>query len=318
MWSAPLPLDTPGLPLAERPLDEVAVHVLDLMMERGQGARLREDLSELGNRLSPHELGEVYQFIAAMTTEDGRAQIAAVAPMWSQLLNGAGAVFTRETLFEGSVLFRSALEARVRPALVCFTSRQNGMFMPNCRFLELLGRHPVDVVMNWTESGTFGLWDLDKAGSFALSLARLRAALAARGIVPGAYAGASAGGGPAVYAAALDGGRTAVLFGGRFYVPGRNIPLGQAGPAFEPLCSCWRGPGPVVHNIFGALQPIDVENDARLRALVGGAQSWPLAGDDKHSPMVTLAVRRKLRPVIDLLVQAAGGAVVSFDLVGAS
>ena len=39
--------------------------------------------------------------------------------------------------------------------------------MPNCRFLELLGRHPVDVVMNWTDSGTFGLWDLDGAGSFA-------------------------------------------------------------------------------------------------------------------------------------------------------
>ena len=167
MSSAPLPLDQPPTALADRPADEVAAHLLEMMFDDSPAADLQRTLADLGNMKSPHELAEIYQFIAAMTTEDGRVQIAAMAPMWSQLLNGAGAVYRREMLFEGSILFRSALEAPLRPALVCFTSRQNGMFMPNCRFLELLGRHPVDVVMNWTDSGTFGLWDLDGAGSFA-------------------------------------------------------------------------------------------------------------------------------------------------------
>ena len=328
MSSAPLPLEQPRIRLADQPVEAVALHLLDLLIDKTAGDRLREVMTDLGHMLSPHELGEIYQFIAAMTTEDGRAQIAAYAPMWSQLRNGAGAVFSHEVLFEGSVLFRSAVQAREgagRPALVCFTSRQNGMFMPNCRFLELLGRYPVDVVMNWTDSGTFGLWAVDGAGSFAGSLARLKAALAGRGIRARVYAGASAGCGPAVYAATLDPGTkewgtkergtVAVLFGCRFYVPGRNIPLAQAGPAFEPICDCWQGPKPEVHNIFGGLQPIDLENDARLQALLPGARSYPLPGDDKHSPMTTLTARRKLRPVIDLMVQAASGIHVNFEMV---
>ena len=118
-------------------------------------------------------------------------------------------------------------------------------------------------------------------------------------------------------AAALDRGTQAVVFGCRFHVPGRNIPLREAGPAFEPYCDCIPGPGPVVHNIFGALQPIDVENNARLRGRLPLARSWPLPGDDKHSPMTTLAARRKLRPVIDILVQAARGQDVNFALVSA-
>ena len=312
MSSAPSP-DRPGSErISDLPPDAVVGRLLDALFDRKQHPQLRDDLTELGNAWSPHELGEVYMAIKSMLTEDGGAQFAAFAPMWSPLTNGPGAEYSRETLFDGTVLYCSTVKASVRPALVCFTSRVNGMFMPNCRFLELLGRHPVDIVINSTESGTFGLWNLAGAGSFAGSLRALKAVLAARDIRPGAYAGASAGGGPAVYAAMLDPGSAAVLFGCRFYVPGRNIPLADAGTAFEPICACWTGPKPQVHNIFGALQPVDLENDQRLQALVPGAQSVPLAGDNTHSPMVTLTARRKLRPVLDLLVQAALGAPVNF------
>lgn len=317
MSSAPVPLDIPAPKLADLPLDEILVRLLDHLVDRKSGTQLRDALADLGNALSPHELAQLYQYLLAMTTEDGHAQLAGVAPMWSQLRNGGGVVFTRETLFDGSILFRSAVQAPVRPALVCFTSRQNGMFMPNCRFLELLGKYPVDVVMNSTESGTFGLWNLGGSGSFAGSLALLRAALAKRGIVTRAYAGASAGCGPAVYAATLDAGTSAVLFGLRFYAPGRNIPLSQAGTAFEPICACWQGPMPRVYNIFGGLQPIDAENNARLQGLVPGAKSYPLPKDDKHNPMTTLAARRKLRPVIEMVMQVAEGATVDFDRVTA-
>lgn len=315
MSNAPLPPEPSAAKLADWPIDKIVMRLLEALFDKTSDVRLKSDLVELGHSLSPHELAEVYKFILAMITQDGRAQIAAFAPMWSQLLNGAGAVYSRETLFDGTILFRSAVQAATRPALVCFTSRQNGMFMPNCRFLELLGRYPIDIVINSTDSGTFGLWNLDRTGSFAGSLLRLKAALGDRGIRPAAYAGASAGCGPAVYAATLDAGTSAVLFGCRFYVPGRNIPLSEAGPAFEPICDCWTGEKPQVYNIFGALQPIDVENDARLQALVPRAKSYPMPNDDKHSPMITLTARRKLRMVMDLVVQVASGQTVNFDLV---
>ena len=314
MSSAPVPPD-PQPRLFDLPVDEIAMRLLGHMVARNiRNTLLRDDLAELGNMMSPHELSNVYQFLAATTSEDGLAQVRGVAPMWSQLNGGGGAVYKRETLFDGTTLFRSGVEAPVRPALVCFTSNLDGMFMPNVRFLELLGKYPVDVVMNSTESGTFGLWNLGGSGSFAGSLKLLKSALADRGIKAGAYAGASAGCGPALYAATLDEGTSAVLFGCRFFVPGRNLPLSQAGPAFEPICDCWHGKMPRVYNIFGALQPIDVENDKRLRALVPGARSYPLANDDTHNPMVTLTARRKLRAVIELLVQVAEGATVKFDL----
>jgi hypothetical protein len=315
MSSAPVPPE-PETRLADLPVDKIVLRLLNRMRVRKVGnTKLRDDLSDLGNVMSPHELSQVYQFLAATTSEDGLAQVRGVAPMWSQLHGGGGAVYTRETLFDGTTLFRSAVEATVRPALVCFTSKLDGMFMPNVRFLELLGKYPVDVVMNSTESGTFGLWNLGGTGSFAASLKLLKAALAERGIISKAYAGASAGCGPALYAATLDEGTSAVLFGCRFFVPGRNIPLSQAGTAFEPICDCWSGKMPRAYNIFGGLQAIDVENDKRLRALVQGARSYPLPKDDTHSPMVTLTARRKLRAVIDLLVQVAEGATVTFDLV---
>ncbi len=315
MSNAHAPRDAARRPLFELAIDEIAVKLLDHLVDRRAGTRLRDDLADLGNALSPHELSALYQFLDATTTDDGRAQIAGVAPMWSQLLNGTGATFSRETLFDGSTLFRSQVAAPVRPALVCFTSRQNGMFMPNCRFLELLGKYPVDVVINATQSGTFGLWNLQDSGSFAGSLRQLKAALAERGIVPRAYAGASAGCGPAVYAATLDPGTSAVLFGLRFFVPGRNIPLSEAGPAFEPICDCWPGPLPRTYNIFGALQGVDVENNSRLQRLLPEAKSYPMPNDDKHSPMVTLTARRKMRGVIDLLVRVAAGDTVDFSMV---
>lgn len=314
MSSVPVPPEAPRR-LCDRDIDEIALHLLERMLVRkARNTLLRDDLAELGNQMSPHELSQVYQFLVATTSEDGLAQVRGVAPMWSQLHGGGGAVYTRETLFEGTTLFRSAVQGPVRPALVCFTSKLDGMFMPNVRFLELLGKYPVDVVMNSTPSGTFGLWNLGGTGSFAGSLRLMNAVLAVRGIVPKAYAGASAGCAPALYAATLDEGTSALLFGCRFFVPGRNIPLSQAGTAFEPICECWQGKMPITYNIFGGLQPIDVENDNRLRALVPGARSYPLPNDDTHSPMVTLTARRKLRAVIDLLVQVAEGATVSFDL----
>lgn len=315
MSSAPVPPETPQRRLSDLAIDEITMHLLDRMVDKRSGNGLRDDLADLGNALSPHELAQIYQFLAAMTTDDGLAQVRGVAPMWSQLLNGAGAVYSRETLFDGTTLFRSAVEGPERASLVCFTSRLNGMFMANSRFLELLGKFPIDVVVNTTESGTFGLWNLGGCGSFAGSLGLLKAALADRGIVTRAYTGASAGGGPAVYAATLDAGTSAVLFGGRFFGPGRNIPLSEAGPAFEPICDCWQGPMPRVYNIFGALQATDVESDARLHGLVPGVKSYPMPKDDKHSPMSTLTARRKLRPVMDLLYDVGLGKTVDFDFV---
>jgi hypothetical protein len=301
--------------LTDLPIDEIAFHVLDLMLSKKVDNRLRDCLTDLGNALSPHELAQVYEVLEAMTSEDGLAQVRGIAPMWSQLRNGAGAVYTREVLFDGTTLFRSDVKGPNRAALVCFTSRQDGMFMPNVRFLQLLGEYPIDVVLNSTESGTFGLWNLGGTGSFAGSLSMLKTALAERGIRTRAYAGASAGCGPAVYAATLDAGTSAVLFGCRFFMPGRNIPLADAGPAFEPICACWQGVMPRVYNIFGALQGIDIVDDARLRHLVPGTRSYPLPNDDKHSPLSTLTARRKLRPVMERLVEVARGRTVSFDMV---
>ena len=72
---------------------------------------------------------------------------------------------------------------------------------------------------------------------------------------------------------------------------------------------------PQVYNTYGELQPIDQENNKRLQALVQRIQSVALANDGTHSPMVTLTARRKLRPVLDLLVQVASGARVNFEKV---
>jgi hypothetical protein len=235
--------------------------------------------------------------------------------MWMHLRTFVAKVFSREVLFDGSLLFRSAVQGPQRASLICFTGRLNGMFMANCKFLDLLGDHPIDIVMNSTESGTFGQWNLDGAGSFYGSLMKLKGALRALGIPTVAYTGTSAGGGPAVYAAASDPGTSAILFGGRFYLPGRIIPLAQAGTAFEPFCEGWRGAAPKIHNIYGALQPTDCKNDEHLHALVPSARSYPLANDRSHNPMVTLSMRKHLRPVMDLLAQAAHGIDVNFDLV---
>jgi hypothetical protein len=298
--------------IAAMGIDEATRRLMRLV--RGPDAPLGALLADLGKMWSPHELAALYRRIIELTPETGLARIrfALLAPMWAGLSNGEGAVFHREALSEGSVLFRSEVKAPERRVIVCFTGIRNGMFMANCRFLQLLGKHPVDVVMNWTDSGSFGQWRLDRAGSFARSLDRLTGVLGERGIRAGLYVGTSAGGGAAVQAAVLDPSVAAVVFGCRFYVPGRSIPLAQAGYAFEPMCDCRSGPLPVVHNIFGALNPIDIENDARLRHLVPGARSWPLPKDDKHSPMVTLTARRKLRGVLDKLVLAASGAAVDF------
>lgn len=320
MSSVPSPFDPDGFRqgmgrITDLPLEEIVVRLLEYLFDGSLESRLIDDLIDLSNVLSPHELGEVYRYVQSMTTEASHSVMAKHAPMWSPLINSAGAEFSRETLFDGCILYRSAVQAPVRPAMVCFTSRGGGMLFRNCRFLDILGRHPVDVIINSTETGSYGRWHIGGSRSFAGSLAKLKQALSDRGIRPLVYTGASAGGGPAVYAATLDAGTQAVLFGGRFYVPGRNIPLAKAGLAFEPICDCWTGPMPPVHNIFAALEPIDRENDQRLQSLVKGAQSVPLAGADTHSPMVTLTARRKLRPVLDMLVLAASGARVNFHKV---
>lgn len=314
MLSVPAPRNGAVLRISDLPPDEVVVRLLDALVNKRQ-ARLKADLDDLSNAFSPHALAKIYKDVQSMTTPDGQTQIALHAPMWTQLTQGKGAEFSREVLYEGTTLYRSAVQGTIRPAMVCFTGWQGGMFLRNCRFLDMVGRHPVDVVINSTESGTFGHWQLRGTNSFAESLFTLKAALAARGITPRVYTGVSAGCGPALYAATLDRPAAAVLFGCRFYVPGRNIKLADAGSAFEPICECWQGRLPQVHNIFGALEPIDRMDDRRLRALVPGTQSIALKDDDTHSPMVTLTARRKLRPVLDLLVQAAAGARVNFQKV---
>ena len=120
MSNAPLPPELVAAKLADWPIDEIAMRLLEALFDKKSDARLKNDLVELGHSMSPHELSEIYRFILAMTTEDGRAQIAAFAPMWSQLLNGTGAVYARETLFDGTILFRSAVQAETRPRLGVF------------------------------------------------------------------------------------------------------------------------------------------------------------------------------------------------------
>ncbi len=315
MSNAQLPGRDGSVVLADRPAQDIASHLLDRMFDKRTANLMRDDLQELGHSLTPQELAEIYLTILSETTEDDRASFANLAPMWSQLTNGKATVFSREKLFEGTTLYRSAVQGAIRPALICFTSRLNGLFMPNCRFLDLLGGFPVDVVINKTESGSFGEWDLSGTGSFSGSLAVLGRTLAERGIRAGVYVGASSGGGPAVYAATFDPRVSAVVFGCRFFGPGRNIPLREAGTAFEPICACWQRPPPRVYNIYGAAQRIDVANDERLRALIPGTRSYPMPGDDKHNPMVTLRARRKLRYVLDLLIQVSLGQTVDFDQV---
>ncbi len=296
-------------------LSDIAIGLLDLLVSDVRDRRLGDALTDLGDMLAPQELAEVYQLVAIMVTEDTRLRIARLAPQWNQFTSRGGYEFGREVLFDGAVLYRSATVADARPAMVCFTSRRNGLFMANCRFLDLLGAYPVDVIILTSDDGTFGNWNLGAAGGFYAALQLLKSTLGHRGIRPGVYVGASAGGGPAVHAALLDGQASANMIGGRFYSPGRKIPLSQAGTAFAPLCNCWQGPGPPVYSIFGADMLIDVENNARLVAQYPAAQVHPIPKDDKHNPMATLASRQKLRDVIDLIVRVASGKAANFDLV---
>jgi len=315
MSNAPLPPEEADFFGQDMDLSEMVKGILDLVVSNVGDRRLGRALVDLGNLLAPQELTKVYQTITEKLTDASRQRVARLAPQWNHFLSRGGKVYRREQLWPGVMLYRSAAEGAVRPAMVCFTSKRAGLFMPNCRFLELIGRHPVDVVILTSDTGTFGDWSLCGSRSFHDSLATLKAELAGRGIRPSLYLGASAGGGPAVIAAMLDGRASGIMFGGRFYWPGRKIPLSRAGSAFEPLCACWQGPRVPLHSIFGANMAWDAENTRRLSRLMPHLQANPIPNDDKHSPMATLAARQKLRPVVDLIVQAAAGKPVNFDLV---
>lgn len=68
MSNAPVRPDAAGGALSERPAEEVAARLVNLVFERRGNALLREVLIDLGNRLSPHELGAIYRLIAEATT----------------------------------------------------------------------------------------------------------------------------------------------------------------------------------------------------------------------------------------------------------
>ena len=303
------------LALHQRPLPEIALALLDNLMLDLKDGSLAEMFRDLGNYLAPQELAEIYQILAEATSDKGRQRIGALAPMWVQYLRGGASVYHREQLFDGAVLYRSAVAAALRPSMVCFTSNLAGMFMANCRFLDLMGKHAVDVVLLTTDDGTFGDWRLGGAAGFQPSLQALTAALATRGIRPRLYVGASAGGAPSVFAAMMDGAAAALMLGGRFYAPGRNIPLAAAGPAFEPLCDCWAGPVVPVYGIYGADMPTDVRNAAKLGTLAPQARCYAIPKDNKHNPMAALGARQHLRPVIEQIVALASGKPVNFEFV---
>ena len=321
MLNAPLPHEAAFLaddfPVEEDdfPLEEIVVGLLELLMTHEADKALHEKFAELGKNYSPHEMAKIYRRLADQTTKESQVRLARVAPLWGMLLNSGGAVYRREILFEGATLYRSAVQAEERAAMVCFTGIMNGMFMPNCRFLELIGKYPIDVVILQTEDGSFGQWNPGGARSFYDALRILKSMLAARGIHVKAFIGTSAGGGPAVIAAMLDGTTSAIMFGGRFYSPGRRIPLKRAGPAFEPLCACWQGPTPPIYSIFSGEMRVDIRNNRKLVTLLPHAKAYPIPKSDKHNAMATLAARQKLRAVIDLIAQAASGKTVNFDLV---
>jgi hypothetical protein len=315
MSSGPLSLDRVDTSFRDMAPPEIAGGLLHLLQTDPRDKVLEVTLHDLANWLSPHHLTEVYRIVARSTSEQDCNRVARHARQWQQFLRRGGAVFDRQEVFAGATLFRSAVTAEARPALVCFTGLQNQMFMAICRFLDLLGRHPIDVIVLTTDDATFGRWNLNGAGSFAASLALLRAALGARGIRPRAYMGTSAGGEAAVAAALMDGTASGIMFGGRFYKPGRKIPLSAAGTPFAPTCACWQKPKPQIYSIFGGEQPIDVENNRRLARLLPQMKCYPIPKDNQHNAMATLAGRQKLRTVMDLVAQVAGGVTVSFDLV---
>lgn len=294
-----------------------AMAILELLADEAPVRRLENALIDRANGLSPHVLAEIYQMLSENASDDGRARIAVLAPMWNVLLAKGGAEYRREVLFHGATLFRSAVQGERRSSLICFTGFLNTMFMSNCRFLDMLGKHPIDVVFLSTPTGTFGKWNLGGAGSFVASLQLLTEVLAERGIVARCYIGSSAGGGAALHAAMLDGQVSCIMLGGRFYRPGKRIPLAEAGPAFEPFCDCWHGPLPPIYNIYGAEEPYDAFCDARLRAALPHAKSYPIPADSKHNPMAVMGARGKLRVVMDLIARVAAGKIVSFDVVTA-
>ena len=315
MSSAPVPRDKLRSVIHARALPDVAARVVELVRTNVGDRRLNIELVDIANTFSPHEMVQIYRMIVETTDETGRQRIAQHAQLWNQFLTRGGAEYAREELFEGVALYRSAVQAEDRASLICFTGFLGTMFMSNCRFLELLGKFPIDIVLLSTENGTFGRWGLEGTNSFYTSLVFLKAALAERGIVPKCYVGASAGGASAAMAATLDGKAAGIMLSGRFYGPGRRIPIGDAGIAFDPFCPCWHGPRPDLYSIFGADEPTDAFYDRHLRTLMPQTKSYPIPKDGKHNPLATLRARQKLRDVMDLIAGVASGRSVSFDLV---
>lgn len=296
---------------------EAVVTVLDLM-ERGMGdVRLGRRLNRICNTYSPHEISQIYRLLNENAAPPARLRLRRLAPLWLYYQNREGAVFHRETLVKGSVLFRSAVQAQDRGTLVCFAAGpDNSMFMSNCRWLEHFGELPMDIVMlSNSFRGEVGRWKLGPAVGQHDSMQRLKALLAKRDVIPRCYVGASAGGEPAMVAATLDPDCTGISLAGRFYRPARAVPLAEAPTPFLPLCHCWTKPVPRLHSIYGADEPIDAENQQLLRSLAPHARIYPIPNDARHNPMASLAARGKLRAVVAQIADAAFGRDVAFDFV---
>lgn len=308
-------LALPHTKLAAANVISAARRVLKHVRGKSDDKRVQSVLDRFANSFAPNELAEVYRIVESKLSQDNIARVAKLAPNWSKLLRKGGAVYDREVLAPGVLLFRSAKVATDRGALVCFTSIKAGMFASNARFLDMLGHLAIDVVILGTASGTFGRWSLGGGQSFYESLVVLRAMLAARGIVPKAYLGASSGGGPAIQAAVLDGTIPVVTLGCRFYQPGRMVRLAKAGVAFDPMCLCLNRPCPPIHNIFAKLEPIDSADDARLHALVPHARSYRIPNDARHNPIASLAGLGLLTQTIEAIGRGAFGQPFDFDFI---
>ena len=292
--------------------------LLKLMAQSAPDAQVLVELSDLTNRLAPQEVAAIYARLRDRSPKEEQMRMSRMAPMWTVFQSRGAKTYAREVLGPGATLYRSAVQATQRGAVVCFTDVVGQMFTPNCRFLELLGDAAIDVVILQSPVGTFWTWEFGGGRSLYASFALLRARLAERGIRPLAWVGASSGGIPALGCAFLDaqsGGRPAqgLALAGRFFIPGSRVPIKDAGHAFDAICGCLAGQVPQITNIYGADMRIDVEQNAFLAGRVPGLRSYTIPKDSKHNPMISLGARQKLRFLMAGIAEIAQGRTADFS-----
>lgn len=291
------------------------VSVLDLLVGGASEELLKKQINYVANHYAPQEVKEIYRLLAETAAPQTLPLMARLAPQWQYFISRKAAVYEREILMRGAILYRSAVAGAERGALVAFAAGPMGnLFMANIRFLVLLGHLPIDVLILSNGRGAHGRWNMGGPGSKYVALERVKALLADRGIRPRCYIGASAGAEPALVAATLDPGSLGITLSGRLFRPGRSVPLAQAPPAFLPICACWPRPGRL-YAIYNAQEPLDIISHQHLAGLAPHVRIYQIPDDATHNPLVTLAGRGKLRRAFDQIGAAAFGQEPDFDFV---